>query len=519
MPNSKLSALWIVIPVRSYKTGVEKLARKNLRALAGKSLITRAVETARACLAGQTGREQIVVVVDDAETAEVASRLNVEVVQLNSIDSDLAVASALLGQLKSLGAQDSHSVVVLNPALPLISPIRISEANRALQDDFESVSLAYEDQAVLGFTATRLANFAQPNPASRQPHLTIQVTEPEAVFIDSQTDWAVADYFASRKRILIRTDVSEVLDPSHAARAVALSDALATHNVSLVISSQQSLNEQYFRGLGADLIPIDDDLDLLAVARKENADLVILDKHLNSAEFVTLLNGFCKVVTVEDFGEGAQNATLTFNTLFDTTHVDPERKLTNSDAQLLPVDFESAEIGQHFSPIVREIVICFSGQDMNSIASRVLRALDSLGFDLKVTVVRGLGSDLIDPKAYNLKLTVLSNVRDFASIFKSADLAISSADFNLPMLIAAGVPTLALAQNTAEVLNAQARLDRGVLTLGFGSLMSEETLAAHLDRLIEDADLREAMHERAIASVGGRTNQKAAKRLLSRIGF
>ncbi|MFM6981065.1 MAG: hypothetical protein ACKOWE_06660, partial [Micrococcales bacterium] len=134
-------------------------------------------------------------------------------------------------------------------------------------------------------------------------------------------------------------------------------------------------------------------------------------------------------------------------------------------------------------------------------------------------VIRGLGADLIDPRAYGLKLNVLSNVKHYAPILKSADLAITSSDFALPLMTAAGIPTLALAQNAIEILNVQARFDSGILTLGFGALISEDTLAAHLDRLIEDSELRLAMHERALSSVGVRTNNKVAQRLLRRIGF
>lgn len=520
MPNSLVSVPWVVIPVRAYKGEGDQLHRKNLRILAGKSLLTRAIETAKAALPTAIAGAQIVVLVEDAEHAEFANRLGVLVVQVASIAAQPeSVVQGIEAHLRSLGVVESSTVMVLDPALALVAPGRLVEAAKALQGEFNSASLNREDQPVLGFTAARFANFSQAEPFSRSPHLTISVSEAEAVFIETLTDWAVADFFASRLRILVRTDVNEVLDSSHASRALALADGLSRHHVSIVINNQQTLNQQFFRATGAELISIEDDLELLAVARKEDADLVVLDRHLNTPELVTLLGGFCKVVTVEDFGEGAEHADLALNAMFENTSLDNEHQLSGSEVQLVPTDFETVKVPERFSPVVKEVLVCISGQDMSGVALLVLRALDSINYEGKVTVIRGLGAQLVDPKAYNLKLTVLSNVTQYAQIMKSVDLAVSSADFALSMLAAAGIPALAIAQNTAELLNSQARFHQGVITLGFGSLLSEETLAAHLDRVIEDVELRQAMHERALKSVGLRSNAKVANRLLRFIGF
>lgn len=520
MPNSQVGAPWVIIPLRSSDESDIALPRKNFLALASKSLLTRAVETAKTACQNAVAGAQVLAVVDSPEALEAASRLEILVVQVTKVAASAeAVVGSVAEHLRTIGATDSDSIVVLDPALALVAPQRIIEAHRALQQSFMSVSLVYQDQPVLGFAAAKLLNFAGANAFSQAPHLTLSVTEPESVYISTQTDWAVANHFATQLRILIRTDVSEVLDQSHAARALALADALANHKVSIVLSKQQTLNDQYFRNSQADLIEIDDDLELLAVARKENADLVVLDHHLNTAEFVALMNGFCKVVTVEDFGSGAEQATLALNSMFENTQLDDDHQLVGLDATLVPVDFESAKLPQRFSAVVKEIVICFSGQDMNGLASLTLRALDSLGFDGKVTVVRGLGADLVNPESYKLKVKVLSNVKDFAAVFKTADLAVTSADYMLTMLSAAGVPALTLAQNTQEVLNSQAKFSNGSIALGFGSLISEESLAAHLDRLIEDVELRQSLHERALKAFGVRSNAKVANRLLRMIGF
>lgn len=508
---------WVVIPARLNQSAIGRI---NLRAFLGKSLLERSIETAKSALATLGAGHQLLVIADHPEVAEVASVLGVQSISVaNSKVSDIELVSSISAELKNLGATDDSKILILNPALALVPTARLLEASRAFERNSDSVHLVHENQTVEGFFAAKLHLIERPHLAGTNAVFDLAVSEAESVFIKTLSDWAVAEFFATRYRILIRTDVSEVLDQSHALRAVALADALATHRVSIVVSQVQTLNSKFFDGLGIDLITIADDLDLLALVRREEADLVVLDHHLNHAELVALLSGFCKVVTVEDFGEGAAQATMAINAMFEANSLDEAQQQSGVEVELLPTDFEFTKVAPRFSQTVKEIVVCFSGQDMNNLSSLTLRALESIEFDGRVTVIRGLGSELIDASNYQLRLKVLSNVKQYAAIFRNADLAVASSDYMISMLSAMGVPTLALSQNLPEILNHQAKIDRGVFSLGFGSLISVDSLAAHLDRLIEDTELRMALHEKAIEAQGSRTNAKVGNRILRTLGF
>jgi hypothetical protein len=52
-----------------------------------------------------------------------------------------------------------------------------------------------------------------------------------------------------------------------------------------------------------------------------------------------------------------------------------------------------------------------------------------------------------------------------------------------------------------------------------GSLVDEETIAAHIDLMVESQELRAVLRNRALHETGGRRNSKIMERILGRIGW
>jgi len=148
-----------------------------------------------------------------------------------------------------------------------------------------------------------------------------------------------------------------------------------------------------------------------------------------------------------------------------------------------------------------------------------LNALDQIGFGGRVTLVRGLGSDLIDPNSYKLKLRILSNVKNMPAIMENADIALSSAGRTITELSSLGIPTICMAQNAKELTHTHTTPNNGVIMLGLGKLVSIETLAAHLHELITNDELRFKLHTRAVEATGNRSNDRIVRRIMKQIGF
>jgi CMP-N-acetylneuraminic acid synthetase/spore coat polysaccharide biosynthesis predicted glycosyltransferase SpsG len=536
---------WIVIPARGGSTGVP---RKNVRLLAGEPLVARTIKTA---LAG-TERGRVVVITDDDEIAEVSERFGAIVAREAKTTGKATLDEVMVRTipfLRELGAVDSDILLTMQPTCPFIKPERVREAVEKFATGAGSVITVVDDRhlgwvidangnpkpdyaarvnrqqlppqfkesgAIIG---ARIADIVRTGTRIVEPVNLVEVPNGESLDIDTFSDWAVAEHLASRKRILIRTDAAKELGMGHVYRSLAVSYALARHDLTIVLSDDKPLGAEFFAEYPFEVATVANDLEFLNYARRVKADLVILDRLDNLAEFVTLLGGFCKVITFEDLGDGAEVADLLIADMYENPRVPDSRQLKGMENAILAPTFETIDRTITFREQVEEILVLFGGTDPANLAFKALAALEAIGFDGRVTVVRGLGSDLIDPKAYKLRLKVLSNVKNMPAVMEHADIALSSAGRTITELASMGIPTLCLAQNEKELTHTHITTSNGVLMMGLGRLVSVETLGAHIRELLVNDELRFKLHQRGIEATTGRSNDRVVRRILKQIGF
>ena len=543
--DEQLESPWIVIPARGGSTGVP---RKNVRLLAGEPLIARTIKTA---LKG-TLEGRVVVITDDDEIAEISERFGAVVLREEKTTGKATLDQVMVRTipfLTELGANNSDVLLTMQPTCPFIKPARVKDAMRRFAEGAGSVITVVDDRH-LGWVFDQNGN-PKPDYAARvnrqelpakfkesgaiigarigdivrtgtrivEPINLVEVPEAESLDIDTFSDWAVAEHLASRKRILLRTDAAKELGMGHVYRTLALAYSLARHQITIVLSDDKPLGAEFFAEYPFEVATVESDLEFLSYARKSKADLVVLDRLDNLAEFVTLLGGFCKVVTFEDLGDGAEAADLLIADMYEHPRVPAERQLTGVENAILAPSFESLKRQITFRENVEEVLVLFGGTDPSNLAVTALRALEYLEFKGRVTLVRGLGADLVDPKAYQLKLRVLSNVKNMPAIMEDADIALSSAGRTITELSSLGIPTICMAQNAKELTHTHTTPTNGVLMLGLGALVSTETLAAHLSELMTNDDLRFKLHTRALEATGTRSNDRIVRRILKQIGF
>ena len=536
---------WIVIPARGGSTGVP---RKNVRLLEGEPLIAR---TIRCALSG-TERGRVVVITDDDEIAEISERFGAVVAREAKTTGKATLDEVMVRTipfLRELGAVDSDILLTMQPTRPFIKPERIHEALERFAEGAGSVITVVDDRhlgwvidsdgspkpdyaarvnrqqlppkfkesgAIIG---ARISDIVAKGTRIVEPIALVEVPDGESLDIDTFSDWAVAEHLASRKRILIRTDAAKELGMGHVYRSLAVAYSLARHDITIVLSEDKPLGAEFFADYPFQVAKVESDLEFLSFARRAKADLVILDRLDNVAEFVTLLGGFCKVITFEDLGDGAEVADLLIADLYENPRVPNERQLKGMENAILAPAFETIDRTIAFHERVDEVLVLFGGTDPSNLAPKALRALEAAGFEGRVTLVRGLGSDLIDPKEYRLRVRVLSNVKNMPAVMENADLALSSAGRTITELASMGIPTLCLAQNEKELTHTHVQTSNGVLMLGLGKLVSVETLSAHLRELIENHDLRYKLHQRGIESTSRRSNDRIVRRIMKQIGF
>ncbi len=543
---SSLAKPFIVIPARGGSTGVP---RKNVRLLGGEPLIAHTIKTALA----STLPGRVVVITDDDEIEEISLHYGAVVTREEKTTGKATLDQVMVRTipfLRELGATDADVLLTMQPTCPFITGTRVREAMKAFADGAGSVITVIDDRHL----AWRLDEGGNPRPdyaarVNRQqlpPHFResgaiigarigdvvkfetrivepirlIEVPEGEALDIDTFADWAIAEHLATRRRILLRTDAARELGMGHAYRTLALAYALARHEITIVLSVDKPLGVGFFQEYPFRVETVEDELAFLNLARKTRADLIVLDQLDTHQEFVALLGEHSKIVTFEDLGSGAEQANLLVADLYENPRVPAERQLTGVQNSILAPSFESLPRKTKFRDTVEDILLLFGGTDPSNLAIKALEALQSIAFKGRVTLVRGLGASLVDPAKYSsLDLQILSNVKNMPSLMAKADIAISSAGRTITELSCIGVPTLCLAQNAKELTHTHTTVNNGVIMMGLGSLVSTETLGAHINKLCDDAELRRTLHDRALSATAGRNNTSIVARIMRKLGL
>ena len=546
MVPSQLAKPFIVIPARGGSTGVP---RKNVRLLGGEPLIARTIKTAL----GATDPGRVVVITDDDEIEEISLHYGAVVTRESKTTGRATLDQVMLRTipfLRELGAVDDDVLLTMQPTCPFISSHRVREAMKAFADGAGSVLTVVDDRH-LGWRIDEGGN-PQPDYAARvnrqqlpphfresgaiigarikdvlrfetrivEPIRLIEVPEGEALDIDTFGDWAVAEHLATRRRICLRTDAAKELGMGHAYRTLALANALARHDVTIIVSSDKPLGVEFFREYPFNVEMVDDELGFLSFVRKSKADLVVLDQLDTHKELVALLGEQSKVVSFEDLGSGAEVVDLLVADLYENPRVPAERQLTGVQNSILAPSFESLPRKAALREHVEEILLLFGGTDPSNLAHKALQALQAIQFSGRVTLVRGLGADLIDPNQFAaLNLKVLANVKNMPALMVKADIALSSAGRTITELSCIGVPTLCLAQNAKELTHTHTTVNNGVIMMGLGSLVSVETIGAHISKLCTDVELRRTLQERALSSTKGRNNTSIVARIMRKVGL
>jgi spore coat polysaccharide biosynthesis predicted glycosyltransferase SpsG/CMP-N-acetylneuraminic acid synthetase len=521
-----------------------------VRRLGGRPLITHVIRVAlQAC-----DPARILVITDDDEIDAVSRAEGVDVVREPKTTGKATlddVALKLVPELERRGAVDSDVFLTLQPTCPFIHRERFAEALRAFEADAGAILTVKEDRhlswrldaegrAVPNYAARLNRQQLKPNLRESgaligcrlgdlkvqrtrivQPVHLITVEQEEALDIDDFHDWAVAEYIALRRSILIRADASEELGMGHAYRAVAVAQEIAHHQVAIATDSGKPLGAELFGRYPFELCAVDGDEDFLRLVQERRPDLVILDQLDTRRAYVQALREAAKsVVTFEDLGEGAVEADLVVSDLYKNLDVPGERQLSGVANAVLAPAFETVGGPAPFREKPENVLVVFGGTDPSNLTEKTLRALSEAKFDGEVTIVVGPGKrEGISLENYGLRGQVLSDVAYMPGVMRTADVALSSGGRTVTELISLGVPVVCLCQNEKELTHTHASARFGVVNLGLGELVDTATIAAHLDKLLSSPKLRTILRNRALAETSGRTNRAVIERILDSLNW
>lgn len=539
---------WLIIPARG---GSREVPRKNLRIVAGRPLMSYTIATALLA----TLAERVLVITDDDEIDEVARHYGAKVLRESQTASGRATLDELLlrhlPDLEKLGAAYDDVVLVMQPTCPLLRPERVQQAAVALGSGHNSVITVKSDPhlswgidgqgqpkpnyqarvnrqqlppefresgAIIG---SRLGLIRESGTRIIEPIKLLELAPDESLDIDNFADLAAAEQGLTRIRIVIRADAGPLLGMGHVYRALALAQELARHDLTMVTNARFPLGGEFFEQYPFNHIAIQDDYDLLQLLRANPADLVVLDLLDTSARQIAELReaGAGRIVTFEDQGDGAAVADLLVSDLYPNPAIAAERQLSGIGSAILAPSFETLQRVSPSNERVRSILVLFGGTDPSNLAEKSLAALESIGFEDEVVLVRGLGAAEIDVGRFQLDIRSLKDVKNMPELMARADLAMSSAGRTLTELAFIGVPVICMGQNAKELAHTHATEENGVVMLGLGNAVSNVSLEAALKGLLDSPARRAELRANALASSAGRSNRKIVGEILSRVGL
>lgn len=537
---------WVVIPARGGSVGVP---RKNVRMIAGKPLIAHVITTALEVIA----KQQIVVITDDDEIEEIAINCSARVIKEPTTASGTKtldeVIISYLPQLTQMGAVDEDILLVVQPTAPLLEPRRLLEAMDlfaagagsviSVKDDrhltwgeldgkvFAEYSARVNRQLLPARWRETGAIIAAPFGSINlhktrivEPIELLKLTEKESLDIDTFADLAVAEHWLTRKKLLFRVDSSTSLGMGHVYRVLALCQVLARHELLVVLSKNQALGKEFFDQFSFNVSSVATEAEFIALASEFAPDVVVLDILDTGKDLVLAIKNAApatKLVSFEDLGEGAESVDLVVSDLYENPRVDPEKQLTGIEHAILAPSFETIRRIAEVKATVTEILVLFGGSDPSGLATKSLRALEAIGFVGHVTVVRGMGAELLNEKDFKLDISIKQNVKNMAGVMATADLALSSAGRTISELASIGVPVICMAQNQKELMHTHTTADHGVIMLGLGEQVSDASLQREISELVANAELRGSLHTQALAATKNRSNEQIVTKIFSKL--
>ena len=516
-----------VIPARGGSKGIP---RKNMRLLNGKPLIYYQLKNALK----SKYIDDIVVTSDDEDILDYASNYDV---YLRKRPSELAKDDVTLdpviydavNYMENMLIKKYDIVVTLQPTSPLLRSETLDKAIRYLIEndldtlvpvvdathlywrevngkivpDFkERLNRQYLPKRYkeIGAFLISKREFIRENSRFGKKVDIFILDEIEGVDIDTPLDWLIADTLLKRLSILFVVNGNEKIGMGHIYRTMTLADRLMGHNILFLTWDSDEKALKLLKDHNYKVISTSKE-NLLDVISDIKPNIVINDILDTETEYIKKLKKLgCFVVNFEDLGEGADEAHLVFNALYEKTNPKPTHKFGYEYECLNEKFYLYPPIEFRENP--ETLFICFGGVDQNNLTCRVLSTVPDLIKETtidKIIVVVGPGyryKEELDRIIANLEedIKVYQNVRNMPKLMKEADIAITSNGRTIYELTAMGIPTISIAQNDRETLHLFARYHPGIRYLGIACTVSDRDILEAIKEIANNHNLRKKMY-------------------------
>lgn len=480
-----------VIPARSGSVGIPN---KNLKILNGKPLIAYSIENA---IKSKIFTEIIVSSDSDkilglALQYKLSIRKRPEELCKDHVTLDEVIYDAIKNK-------DAEVIVTLQPTSPTLNVLTLTNAiNYFFENNFDTLisgqnsphlSWSLDSNGVFipnyekrlnrqflpnhyietgAFFITK-KEFVKQNSRFGNKVGIYEISDDEAIDIDSYNDFNLANITLNKKRIAFYTNGNSDLGTGHIKRVIALANEL--NSKPIIFFNSKITDKSIFQNSKHLIFPIKDNDDLIDKLIKYKIDTIINDTLINDKSYIYKLKKLIpslKIVNFDDPSRGSKNVNISINPFYEIA----SNKMNFNGHKYFIFDsiifnYKPIDIKSH----VKNVFISFGGSDPMNYTLLVLSLLKNNYPDINFHIVLG-------PKYKNYRkiLDLFSKISNFKfyhsidfifNIISICDIAITSRGTTAYELAFLGVPTISLSQNNIENNHNFISAKNGFLYLGF----------------------------------------------------
>ena len=516
----------IVIPARG---GSKRIPRKNVRIMCGKPLICYSIENAKALK--QYHDVDVCVSTDDEEVLSIVEKRGVDVIKrpaelaTDKVTLDPVIYHAVL-EMEKLKECKYDTVITMQATSPTLK----FETIKAAIEFFESseydtvisamnkphLSWGVKDGKVVknyekrlnsqelpanyletgGFLITRRGCVSDAGRIGENVNI-FEISEDEAVDIDTYSDWVLCENILRRKKIIFRTVGKMKLGMGHVYRCLTLAYKLTGHEILFVLDAGSDIGIAKVKEANFPYEVIDTERDFEGILQRVQPDILVNDILDTTPEYMNICTRNAgRVVNFEDVGQGAKYADAVINALYEKGD-----RLYNeyygSKYFCIRDEFLEEE-PKEFSEEVKNIIIIFGGADPSDLTGRlysICKKLHKQYPDVKFHFLVGFAyshKDVIVTDEEN-EIYIHNDAKRVSSFMTKADLAVTSQGRTVYELASMGVPAVVLAQNEREAEHVFAGIQNGFINLGLGAKQDDNTIISTIEWLMKTPEVRKEM--------------------------
>ena len=509
----------------------KKIRRKYARLLHDKPLIFHAIN----CAKSSQYVDDVVVTTDDSEIASISEKVGVSVIRCSKelpeggMSLSAIVFNAMVEKEKS--AFDEYDIVIkLSPTSPLIKTQTLDKAIEKF-DDFalETVISVVEDNHLSwsydeenrryfpnyverpdkndlpksfretgAIIATRRGFINEVSFIGDNVNV-IELSDEEAIVIDSFKDWWIVELILRRKRMGIVVNAHDEIGTRRLDTCLSFASKMVSHEVLFILDEKYELGQDLVKKAGFNFKVYDGHESIYNILEEFGCQIVINDVSNTTEEYITDLKekGYF-VVNFDDVGAGSNFANVVFDSLYE--HDLRDTNVYNGQKFHVLKDEFYLQPHKIITQEVNNILIMIDGNDPKHLSETFLELILSTTYDKKINIILGRGYEnieqFISKYESNPLVQIYQNVSNISDFMFKADILITSASKIVYDACALGIPTISVYQNDLETSHVFANSVNGILNLGDVDSLTREEFIDEFLKLVNDYDLRVEMHNK-----------------------